>query len=269
MREVINYKPDIFTRCFCILALPVGYDCQYVSSSCVFAHFLHTPPSTTTQPPSLGGLRQTTPTVVSSFQSYFSLVHVIIIIHISLYLFVYILSSSGQQGAFVLSLEQNHKNANAPWHIQNNHIKELKNILVLFWPLSKTLRKVFTNCIHMHVFGGQHKACHIVSACVHFQCRKWIQKEVWWSNVKWNIRQGCRGHLNYVSSVKHKSIIDQSYFGVIVEAVLFCRMVRYIAMYLFSSTLRTKIIKIVSFKHNLWEVQVSTEILGIANVTFS
>lgn len=33
MRGVINYKPDIFTRCFCILALLAGHGCQYLSSS--------------------------------------------------------------------------------------------------------------------------------------------------------------------------------------------------------------------------------------------
>lgn len=35
MREVINYKPDIFTRCFCILALLVKHGCRCISSSCV------------------------------------------------------------------------------------------------------------------------------------------------------------------------------------------------------------------------------------------
>ena len=34
MREVINYKPDIFTRCFCFVALPVRHGCQCISSSC-------------------------------------------------------------------------------------------------------------------------------------------------------------------------------------------------------------------------------------------
>lgn len=40
MREVINYKPDIFTSCFCILALPVGHGCQYISSSCAGVSWL-------------------------------------------------------------------------------------------------------------------------------------------------------------------------------------------------------------------------------------
>lgn len=39
MREVINYKPDIFTRCFSILALPVGHGCQYIFS-CLLTVFL-------------------------------------------------------------------------------------------------------------------------------------------------------------------------------------------------------------------------------------
>lgn len=31
MREVINYKPDILTCCFCILVLLLDHGCQHIS----------------------------------------------------------------------------------------------------------------------------------------------------------------------------------------------------------------------------------------------
>lgn len=43
MREVINYEPDTFTRCFCILAALVRHGCQYFSSSCACLHSLLPP----------------------------------------------------------------------------------------------------------------------------------------------------------------------------------------------------------------------------------
>ena len=45
MREVINYEPDIFTRCFHVLPLPVGHGCQHIFSSCLFCIAFLPPPS--------------------------------------------------------------------------------------------------------------------------------------------------------------------------------------------------------------------------------
>lgn len=97
MREVINYKPDIFTRCFCILALLVGHGCQYISSSWASLCMLPLSPSKVAlgaQFTQLTGLRDqmsqcktVTPQV---FKVFLCCIH-LLVIHILLCVFIPIL----------------------------------------------------------------------------------------------------------------------------------------------------------------------------------
>lgn len=113
MREVINYKPDVFTRCFCILALLVGHGCQCISSSRVCLRSL------------------------SPMHKSFSLAHTIII-HILFYLFTSILSSAGQQVEFILW--PGAKMIRRECTVAQSH-KLIKGLLVFCRPLSATSSK--------------------------------------------------------------------------------------------------------------------------------
>lgn len=133
MREVINYKPDILTCCFCILVLLLDHGCQHIS-------FPNIPHLLAQGGFGGGGSTSIAPAAVwvsvsqcKQSSQVFPLRHTIItVIHNLLYLCIYILFRTGQRGAFVLCPEPKwwDENANAPWYIQNSH-KWIKGLFLL------------------------------------------------------------------------------------------------------------------------------------------